>query len=548
MADFLFFEYNFYMSKNFPKLKIPISLQISIFLVIIAFIPVIVMMALNTYEKQQLELFESLNVQQGRIVASSLNSFGMTEENARLIIKNLNGQNVSRIRVLDSEGKLMADSARLAPKKDEISESTSVSREGEAALSESESEKPKVEAQKTFIYRLFSLPIRVYRKLLRRPTLYATADFYNEKTVYDGEEIQTALKGSYGAVTRFSSGDQPGVTLYSAIPVINNESNITGVVLVSRSTYRILRNLYELRRDLALVFLKSLIAVAVIAIFFAFRISVPLKRLSKETTDCADKKGRIFFTKFTGRKRLDEVGELSRSFSSLIERLNKRIQFSQAFSSDISHEFKNPLTAIRSSAELLGDNDLADEDRKELSNAIIDEVNHLQMLLTGVRNISRIDAGEELNADPIAVIPFLKNVISRVEKKYDSKELCITLSDSLPEDASITIPEDYFDRVAENLIDNAASFGTKVLVTPEFSENSFVLTVEDNGKGINPDAFEKIFNRFYSERDENQKSNHTGLGLSTVKAITDALEGDVSVSNSEFLKGAKFTVKIYDVK
>ena len=181
------------------------------------------MMALNTYEKQQLELFESLNVQQGRIVASSLNSFGMTEENARLIITNLNGQNVSRIRVLDSEGKLMADSARLAPKKDEISESTSVSREGEVALSESE--KPKIEAQKTFIYRLFSLPIRVYRKLLRRPTLYATADFYNEKTVYDGEEIQTALKGSYGAVTRFSSGDQPGVTLYSAIPVINNESN-----------------------------------------------------------------------------------------------------------------------------------------------------------------------------------------------------------------------------------------------------------------------------------------------------------------------------------
>ena len=117
------------------------------------------------------------------------------------------------------------------------------------------------------------------------------------------------------------------------------------------------------------------------------------------------------------------------------------------------------------------------------------QVNHLQMLLTGVRNISRIDAGEELNADPIAVIPFLKNVISRVEKKYDSKELCITLSDSLPEDASITIPEDYFDRVAENLIDNAASFGTKVLVTPEFSENSFVLTVEDNGKGIKFNVF-----------------------------------------------------------
>lgn len=527
------------------KLKISISLQISIFLVLVAFIPVLVMMALNTYEKQQLEMFETLNVQQGRIVAASLEYSGNSAEASQGILENMKGAFVSRIRILDREGSLIADSARYQIQQKEVLDSAVNSRY-EKTVSET---KEKIDAEDSFVYRVFSLPIRIYRKLLRRPalSLYDTADFYNNNSFAAGEEIQQALKGKYGAVTRISTGNQVSVTLYSALPVFDKDKKVQGVVLVSRSTYRILRNLYELRRDMAVVYLKSLIAVVLIAIFFAFRISLPLKKLSLQATDCADKKGRIFFTKFTGSRRIDEIGELSRSFTSLIERLNKRIQFSQAFSSDISHEFKNPLTAIRSSAELLSDKDLSDEDREQLSRAVIDEVNHLQMLLTGVRNISKIDAGEKLELHSIQVVAFLKNIISRVEKKYEGKNLSIKIADTISEDFTLMIPEDYFDRLAENLIDNAASFGTNVLVTPlvdnsDGGKGKFHLTVEDDGKGISKDSIEKIFERFYSERDEQNKAGHTGLGLSTVKAISDALEGQVLVENSTELGGAKFTV------
>lgn len=528
------------------KPKISISLQISIFLVLVAFIPVIVMMALNTYEKQLLEMFESTNVQEARIVSAALQYTGNDSHTAEAILTNMEGRFVSRIRILDSEGKLLADSSVLTDKKrmhEKESESSDMTDRSMPDGAETDSS---VQAQDSLVYRFFSLPVRIYRKLFRRPvqSVYDTADFYNKKTVYDGEEILEALSGRYGARTRISSGNQVSVTLYSAVPVFASEGEVQGVVLVSRSTYRILRNLYELRRDLALIYLKSLIAVMFIAVFFAFRITRPLKKLSREATQCADKKGRIFFTTFTGHKRIDEIGELSRSFSSLIERLNKRIQFSQAFSSDISHEFKNPLAAIRCSAEVLSDSEVSDEERSELSSAIVEEVSHLEVLLTGVRNISRIDAGEELCNENISVKDFLQNITDRVQKKYPETEFSLEAEENL----QVSMPLDYLDRLAENLIDNAGSFGTKVHVDALKENKNFVLRVQDNGRGLTEEQVQKIFNRFYSERDGESKNSHTGLGLSTVKVIVDAMEGEITAGKSQAYGGAEFTVKIPVVK
>ena len=531
------------------KLRIPISIQISIFLILVAFIPVAVMMALNTYEKQLLSMLENSNVQQGRLVSAALESYSIsqgneiTQEAATLLLKNMDGNFDSRIRILDSKGRLLADSATLDKNQNE----TPVPKKS-ADFSFS--------AEQSVIYKIFSFPIRLYRKYFRPPVsnLYDTADYYSKKTIYDGEEILEALQKRYGAITRISSGNQVSVTLYSALPVFSENQEVCGVVLVNRSTYRILQNLYELRLDLAKIFLKSLIVVALIALFLFLRVSIPLKKLSRETVECADKKGRILFTSFTGKNRNDEIGELSRSFSSLIEKLNKKINFSQAFSSDISHEFKNPLTAIRSSAELLESPEISSLDRKELSKAIVEEVEQLQNLLTGVRNISRIDAGQDLEeSKELPVNLYISNIAEHFQKKYSKKTIHTNL---FQKEIFLSIPENYLYRICDNLIGNAVSFGNKILVSTNFiqAQNQkasaiFVLTVEDNGPGIRKDSAEKIFERFYSERTENkntsaQDKTHTGLGLSIVKAIVDSLEGEITVAESDFLGGAKFKISL----
>lgn len=531
------------------KLRIPISIQISIFLILVAFIPVAVMMALNTYEKQLLSMLENSNVQQARLVSAALESYSVlqgteiTEEAATLLLKNMDGNFDSRIRILDNKGLLLADSATLSKSqnvKPLPNKSTDIS----------------FSAEQSVIYKIFSFPIRIYRKFFRPPVsnLYETADYYSKKTIYDGEEILEALEKRYGAITRISSGNQVSVTLYSALPVFSENKEVCGVVLVNRSTYRILQNLYELRLDLAKIFLKSLIVVALIALFLFLRVSIPLKKLSRQTIQCADKKGRILFTSFIGKNRNDEIGELSRSFSSLIEKLNKKINFSQAFSSDISHEFKNPLTAIRSSAELLENPEIPSTDRKELSKAIVEEVEQLQSLLTGVRNISRIDAGQDLEeTKELPVNLYISNIVEHFQKKYDHASIKAQLSEK---EILLSIPENYLYRICDNLIGNAVSFGNKILVSTAFvqSQNQkdsdiFVLIVEDNGPGIREDSTEKIFDRFYSERTENENASvqdktHTGLGLSIVKAIVDSLEGEITVAKSSNLGGAKFKVSL----
>ena len=71
-----------------------------------------------------------------------------------------------------------------------------------------------------------------------------------------------------------------------------------------------------------------------------------------------------------------------------------------------------------------------------------------------------------------------------------------------------------------------------------------ILIVEDSGHGVTKGEEEKIFTRFYSHRNDEQKKNHSGLGLSTVKAIVDSLNGKVSVERSEELGGAKFIIEL----
>lgn len=539
------------------KLFLSISIQISIFLVIVAFMPVAIMMALNTYEKQQLSMMENSNVQQGRLVSSAISAKNRTSVDVDFsndLLNNMKNRFDSRIRILDRDGTLLLDSAKLS--NDDVQESLGESIDKSSANSDSDGalynslsdisdvdSDEYIEEKEPFLYRFYSYPIRVYRKYFLPPkaVAYDSADFYSDKTVFDGDEVLAAMDGNYGAKTRISSGGQVSVTLYSAIPIRGNDE-VIGVVLVNRSTYRILQNLYELRLDLGRIMLVSVIAVILVAIFLALRISRPLRKLAKQTSECADKKGTIRYTNFTGNKRIDEIGDLSRSFTSLIERLNRRIKFSQAFSSDISHEFKNPLTAIRTLGELLGNGELSEFERDELSKAIIDEVTHLQELLNGIRNISKIDAGVYEEGETVELVSFTENIINRIQKNYEDCNIELVHNQK---EIFVHIPQELPEIVIANLVDNAASFGNQVKVSLDIlnqkdKKRKLTVIVEDNGPGISLQQQEKIFNRFYSERKENQEGNHTGLGLSIVKAVTDSLEGEIRIEKSENLGGAKF--------
>ncbi len=537
------------------RLRFPINIQISIFLILVAFIPVAAMMMLKTYESQMLTMMENSNVQQARIISASLELTTSDSEETQInrttskqLLQNMNGKFDARIRILSKTGELLADSSTLELENTENSQSE---QEYSSRLNSLSINNEKTAANDTFIYKVFSIPIRIYRKLKPPAASFTSADFYSGKIIYDGEEVKAAQQGRYGAKTRISGGGQVSVTLYSAMPVFK-DNEVIGIVLVSRSTWRILQNLYELRIDLAKVFLWSLVFILIIAVFLTFRISVPLKKLARQTSVCADKKGRIdaaVVEKFTGLKRKDEIGDLSRSFKTLIKKLDSKIHYTQAFASDVNHEFKNPLAAIRSSIDILKDSS-DEKEKEEFTQAIVDEVNHLEHLLNGVRGISKIE-GAELSKENLPIKTFTQNIADSILKNNPDVRFELQINTKTD---TILLEPDYYERIISNLIENAAGFAKHIRVIIETISSSktnqtLVIKVADNGPGISEENASKIFDRFYSNRSQSLKDSknkiaHTGLGLSIVKAICDEMEGEISVSRDSELGGALFEIKL----
>jgi two-component system, OmpR family, sensor histidine kinase ChvG len=523
------------------------------FNVLIVFLPIAGMLSLDTYEKQLLRSLERSLVQQGRVLAAALEDSGpRLRQNTLRVLEHMRQRHDARLRVVDAHGLLLADSASIAPTAPESSsdgspaeaasrlpsaDTTAAGGAGGAlggaagAPGGTPGGTPAVRtAQETFLYRLASFPVRLWRKYLHPPQPPAESDeYYAGAKVLGGQEIKDALAGGYGAVTRVSAGQQ-SLTLYSAIPV-PDRGRIVGAVLVSQSTYRMLSDLYALRLDIFRLFLWSVITAVVLSLLVSATITVPIRRLRDQAHAILDPRGRLLGGIVASRAR-DEVGELSRSLGELTARLQRHVRQMESFASDVSHEFKNPLASIRSAAEIA--NSSADPaERRAMLAMVLEDVSRLERLLTGVREISRIDSGaaEAEGGRAVDVKEIAARVVSSARRRGNGGEVTFVVEG---EGAAAWIPPGRLEQVVENLVDNAVSFspaGGVVKVTVGKDDGFAVLRVSDQGPGVPSENRGRIFDRFFSFRPGEKKGTHAGLGLSIVKAIAESHGGAVGLAD-----------------
>jgi len=500
------------------------------FNVLIVFLPIAGMLSLDTYEKQQLRSLERSLVQQGRVLAAALENSGPDlRRNARRVLEHLRQRHDARLRVVDARGTLLADSAALAAAAAPAGGTGAASAAG-ASTSAAADSVPDTQvraAQETFLYRLASFPVRMWRRYLHPPQPPAESDeYYAGARVLGGQEIKDALAGEYGAVTRVSAGQQ-SLTLYSAIPVPDHGA-IAGAVLVSQSTFRMLSDLYALRLDIFRLFLWSVATAVVLSLLVSATITVPIRRLRDQAHAILDARGRLRGRIVASRAK-DEVGELSRSLGELTARLQRHVRQMESFASDVSHEFKNPLASIRSAAEIANSSADAAERRTMLA-MVLEDVSRLERLLTGVREISRIDS-DAAEGDGLSSVD-VKEIASRVAVSARRRGGDVGLVVE-GEGARAWIPPGRLEQVVENLVDNAVSFspsGGVVRVTVSRDDGFAVLRVSDEGPGVPPENRDRIFDRFFSFRPGEKKGAHAGLGLAIVKAIAESHGGAVGLA------------------
>jgi len=507
----------------------PLTLRLLAFNLLLVFLPAAGFLYLDTYERKMLAAQERSMVQQGRSLAAALSGqrlgegLGQAEtwrEQAAPLLKRLERRTDARLRVIDRDGMLLADSSLLGPR---------------AEARTTTQEKTLRDAP---LYRAGALLIRlVPRRFLRPAPVGDDAAFYTSSNFLDGREVAAALAGRYGAATRISAGGQRSVTLYSALPIRRGDQ-VVGVVLVSQSTFRILEALYEVRLGVFKIFLSTVLVAVVLSLLVATTIARPLRRLARQAKEVVDRRGRLR-GHFKGSKKKGEIGDLARALESLTHRLEHHIQFIESFASDVSHELKNPLTAVRTATELLSEAETPEE-RERFLDIVQHEVARMENLLSEVREITSMDA--QLEEEPVRHFA-LDDLVEQIASGFNLRPGVEGRIHFHPpaEPATVSVSPERLTQVVENLLENALSFspdGEPVDVRVESQGRLHQLSVEDRGPGIQPEHRAAVFRRFFSYRPKEesrsrQQGQHAGLGLAIVKTIAESYAGTVSARERE---------------
>ncbi len=349
-------------------------------------------------------------------------------------------------------------------------------------------------------------------------------------------EVRTALKGKTEALLLLT---RSGKQIVSVATPIRLAGEIQGVLLLSTPPGEVDAALAEERFGIFMLGLVALCAAMLASYLLARTVAGPMHELS-EAAENVTRNIRAAENLPNFDSREDEVGQLARSFRSMTAALLRRIDASDKFAADVAHELKNPLTAARSTAEALS-YAKTDAQRDQLVVEIQEEIKRLNKLITDVSNASRMDA------------ELARHVPEPVDLAAVAQGICDTFSDIIADTGKrvhlhydtvaaasgayiVAGHEGRLGQVVTNLIDNALSFSPvagHVDVRLRRDGPNIIVSVADQGPGIEPDKLETIFDRFYTYRPTatGSRGNNSGLGLSISSEIVRAHNGRIWAEN-----------------
>ncbi len=276
---------------------------------------------------------------------------------------------------------------------------------------------------------------------------------------------------------------------------------------------------------------------AILASYFAARISKPLGELAEATRQVAG--GADARVPVDGS---DEIAAVSSSFNSMAEQLAGARTAERTFLMSVSHELKTPLTAIRGYAEALRDGASSPD---EAGGVIERESERLQRLLQDLLDLARLDQRQfAVTREPVD----LAAVAREIEERYRprAQEFGVALVVDAPAESVVAADRGRVMQVASNLVENALRATPRGgRVTVRASSGS--IRVEDTGPGLTPDDVAHAFDRFFLYRRFGaDRPVGSGLGLAIVKELTEAMGGGVAVT-SEPGEGAAFEIRLAPV-
>ena len=456
-----------------------------------------------------------LQLQAGQSYGPSDNSmasieFPINPERVAPVLRRLVSPTKTRARIYDRDGVLILDSRNLYGRGDVL----------RFDLPPPNAEQPGI-VERAFI-------------ALRRWFGRGDLPLYQELGPENGKgypEVAQALRGQHASMVRVNSRGEVIVSV--AVPVQRFRA-VRGALMLSTQGADIDDMVEAERLAIVKVFLVAAGVMVVLSMLLAGTIAGPVRRLADGAERVRRRiRSRVEIPDFTRRR--DEIGHLSGALRDMTNALYTRIEAIESFAADVAHELRNPLTSLRSAVETLP-MAKTEANRKRLLEVIEHDVRRLDRLISDISDASRLDAElQRQEAAPVDLTHLLEALVAAANEIHiNGVTVTLSFEGGKPSEFKVPGHDSRLGQVVSNLIDNARSFsppGGTVHVTGRKLKDAVEILVDDDGPGIPPDAMQKIFERFYTDRPDQGFGQNSGLGLSISKQIVEAHGGDIWAEN-----------------
>ena len=382
----------------------------------------------------------------------------------------------------------------------------------------------------------------LYQRLLTRPTEQFD-DSLPEDAIVSGSEVTRALSG-HGATRWRATPDNRARVLSAAHPVwAANE--VAAVVVVEETGNAIASFTTRAFEKLITATLAVFALVAGVVLLFATRLAARVRRLRDEAESAIDAQGRVRALT-AGSTAGDEIGDLSRSFSHLLERLAQYHDYLENLGARITHEFRTPVTVVRTSLDNLAMQPLPPEAREYMQRAN-DGLKRLDNLISRMGEARRIEHslrdGERTVYDARAVVTgCLEGYRMAAPQQLFEARIA---EGAMPVSGS----PDLLAQALDKLIANAAGFAapdTPVTLSLSATGDAVLLEVENTGPSLPEGPAERLFDSMVSIRPEDAAPGepHLGLGLYVVRLAAQFHHGTATARNRADGSGASFTLRM----
>ena len=380
---------------------------------------------------------------------------------------------------------------------------------------------------------------RIYRMVLDRDD--QISDARTRPGYIQGPDTQNALEGR--GASNWAKLPKAGRALVSAVYPLKNDSVVIGALRLEQSSDDIMLlsnsdSVSFIDRSLLLT-----LSVALVLLGYASYLSVRVQNLRNAAEAAISTDGQLKGN-FVASDASDEIGDLSRSFSTLLGRVQDYTDYLEGLAGRLSHELRTPLTIVRSSLDNLASEKLS-VDAEKYANRAQDGVARLGQILTAMSEANRLEQSiQDRDIVGFDIVDLLQKNTAAFRDIYPDYNF--ELEHEIDEYDCQGAPE-LISQLLDKLVSNALDFTDarkQIGLILSANPDTYSVTVWNYGVELPDTMIGKLFDSMVSVRSKKGKAAHLGLGLHIAKMIAEFHQGTITASNLENDRGAKFVVTL----